>query len=115
MKNQPDKLYDLEDLRNIAAGDDPFIAEMISLFISQNETALLEIRNQIDTTDYSKVKAILHKMKPSVVVMGVSVLIEIINQVEQTELSSMDEPEFLILLLKLEKTLQDVNDQLRLL
>ena len=115
MKNQTDKLFDLEELLNIAAGDDVFIAEMISLFISLNETALLEIRNQIVTRDYSKIKAILHKMKPSVIVMGVSSLIEIIEQVEQTELSAMKEPVFSILMLKLEKTLQEVNEQWRLL
>ena len=88
---------------------------MVSLFISQNESALLEIGNHVATGDFAPVKTILHKMKPSVMVMGVGAATEIIRQIEQMDFAALDEALFISLLKKLEKTLKIVNSQLRVI
>ena len=113
MTSKPDKLFDLQELRTIAAGDKVFFSEMVRLFISQNEAALLDIRTQVAKKEFSLIKGILHKMKPSIMVMGVTTATEIIKQVEQLELSAMKEPGFTELLKQLETILKEVNDQLR--
>ena len=107
-------LYNLQELRSIASGDEVFFNEMIKLFIQQNETSLVEIKNQVSKRDLAAIKMILHKIKPSVMVMGIAEASEIIKQVEQLELSTVDNPEFPGLLQQLENILLEVNDQLRM-
>ena len=115
MKNKPNQLYDLKELRTIADGDAGFTDDMIRLFISQNETALKEIGNLIVNRDYAAIKTILHKMKPSVMVMGITTVTEIIEQVEHLEVSDKNDALFSDIFLKLEKTLKMVNVQLRMI
>ena len=115
MKDKQEKLYNLQELRTIAAGDHSFLTEMIDLFISQNESALLEIKNQVAAGSSGAIKTILHKMKPSVMVMGVGAATEIIRQIEQLDVSEIGKPAFANLFRQLEDTLRQVNDQLRTL
>ena len=115
MKEKQEKLYNLQELRTIAAGDNSFLNEMIDLFISQNESALLEIKNQVAAGSSGAIKTILHKMKPSVMVMGVGAATEIIRQIEQLDVSEIGKPAFADLFRQLEDTLRQVNDQLRAL
>ena len=88
---------------------------MVKLFISQNESAIQEIKNQMANGEYGTIKSILHKMKPSVMVMGVSTATEIIRQIELLELSDLEKPVFADLFQTLDATLQAVNKQLRIL
>ena len=113
MKEKQEKLYNLHELSTIAAGDNSFLSEMINLFITQNESALLEINKNLITGDVGTIKTLLHKMKPSVMVMGVATASEIIRQLEQLNPADMEKPVFAELLRHLEETLQMANDQLR--
>lgn len=113
MGNNQELLYDLKELRAIAPDDENFVKEMITLFISQNETALNEIEVYTESRDYAKIKAILHKMKAPVLVMGVTQISEIILQVEKMELSDITEPVISDMLQKLTNIMLQVNNQLR--
>ena len=74
---------------------------------------MLDIGNLVVERDYVKIRAIIHSMKPTVMVMGVITGSEIIKQIEQLNLAALDESLFSELVLKLGKVLQDVNEQLR--
>jgi len=115
MEKNREELYDLKELRAIADGDDLFFHEMITLFISQIESAMPEIRNHVEKRDYAKVKAILHKIKPSVAVMGIITVKEIIDEIEHMDLSVIENEVFSILILRIEKTIELVNTRLRIL
>ena len=114
MENTEDKLFDLQELGAIAAGDNNFFVHMINLFISQNETAMHDIRKNGAIGNFAAIQSILHKMKPSIEVMGVKTVKEIIVHAEQLNLPEMDTPEFSALLTKIENILKEVNSQLRL-
>jgi HPt (histidine-containing phosphotransfer) domain-containing protein len=114
MENTEDKLFDLRELRTIAAGDNNFFIHMINLFISQNESAMQEISKNAATGNFAAIQSILHKMKPSIEVMGVKTVTEIIVHAEQLNMPEMDTPEFSSLLAKIENILKEVNTQLRL-
>lgn len=113
MNTESNKLYDLKELRLIAAGDDGFETEMVNLFIDQVESALTDMKNQLENGDYVEIKAILHKMKPSFMVMGVVTVTEIIEKIEKMDFSALDKSAFSDLWLKLEAVLREVNYQLR--
>ena len=113
MENKPNKLYKLSELQTIAGGDNAFVADMVKLFISQNEAALQEIKTKIEVNDYATVKWLLHKMKPSVMVMGIGDVAEIINSIEQMELPAMSGSRFSTLFSQMDLILHEVNEQLR--
>jgi hypothetical protein len=113
MKNQPDPLFNLQELQTISAGDSSFLDSMIQLYISQIEGFLLDISHFTLLKDYAKIKTIVHKMKPSVIVMGATSTSEIILRIEEMDLERLDEPLFSELLLKLKDNLQKINDLLR--
>ena len=113
MENNPDTHYNLKELRAIAAGDEAFLMEMIRLFISQNEASFLEINMQLAAKNYTGIKTILHKMKPSIMVMGVTAAAGIIVQIEQMYQEGVDEVAITALLGKLATVLTKVNEQLR--
>ena len=113
MKNNPEQLYDLKEIHSLADGDDSFTEHMIKLFNAQIQTALPELTVMIECRNYVKVKTILHKMKPSIMVMGITAATEIILQIEQLELSDFDGPFFTELYNKLENILQEVDRQLQ--
>ncbi len=115
MEANREKLFDLTELRTIAAGDDRFFQEMIRLFIEQGEYALQVIRELPGSQDFAKVKFTLHKMKPSIMVLGVKQATEIIVQVENLTLPGDGEEKCAPLLANLERILKDVTDQLNIL
>ncbi len=115
MKNSPGQLYDLKDLLSLADGEDGFTEDMIKLFIAQIETSLPEISGMVQRREFAKVKTILHKMKPSIMVMGITSATDIILQIEHLDLATIDEPTFRSLSEKLEKTLREVVKQLQLI
>jgi HPt (histidine-containing phosphotransfer) domain-containing protein len=115
MKNNPEQLYDLKELISLANGEDGFTEDMIKLFIAQIETSLPEISGMHQRRDFAKVKMILHKMKPSIMVMGITSATDIILQIEHLDLAAIDEPTFRALSEKLENTLREVVKQLRLI
>ena len=106
-------LYDLKELRITASGDDDFMAEMITLFIEQNEMCIREADVLFGLKDFAGIKKLLHKIKPSAIVMGVSIAVEIIKQIEQMDVKSVDEPLLKELLEKLAGILRTVNIQLQ--
>jgi hypothetical protein len=86
---------------------------MIALFISQSESSLQEIKVENTIGNKKKVAGILHKMKPSVIVMGVVSVAEIIQQIERLDLSVDNEPIFSDLLLKIDQILLEVTASLK--
>ena len=113
MNEQPGRLYDLRELRTIAEGNDHFLSEMVALFISQSELSMHEIREQLAAKDFARIRAILHKLKASVLVMGVIPAAEVIRSIELVPLAEMDTPEVAENLQKLADIFDRVNVQLR--
>ncbi len=71
----PEKgLYDLHSLKEIADGNPAFEQKMISIFVEQTSESLQELRPAIDQHDYMRIREIIHHIKPSVSLMGISFL-----------------------------------------
>ena len=98
MTKFPGQLFDLTELQSIAEGNDAFVSEMVTLFISETETAL---------------PAMLHKMKPSIMVMGIYEAGELISFVQKMDLGSVHAAEIAGMFLKIEAILSEANEQLK--
>jgi hypothetical protein len=113
MENMPDQLFDLEDLRATAAGDEVFLNEMVSLFISQCDSAIRDITQLKTHRNDLKLNFILHKMKSSVIVMGVTVMINLILKVEKQDMSALDDQAYAEICETVIQLMMKVNDQMK--
>ena len=76
-------LYDLSKLEQIAKGNQAFIDKMILLFIDQTPKSVLELKAAYAVGDYDKIKALAHRMKPSIDTMGIAILRNEIRDIEK--------------------------------
>jgi len=75
-------LYDLTKLNDIARGNKAFINKMLLLFIEQVPAAVTEIKQAFAAGDLSKVKLVVHRIKPSVDSLGIISIKEDIRNIE---------------------------------
>lgn len=106
-------LYSLDELNKITGGDDQFKGEMITLFISQSLTALEEIDLHAGQKNYQALFRSLHKMKPSVMVMGVHTVTECIREIEEMRRNGVDEEKMQPYLRMIKETLTRVVEELK--
>ena len=63
MDNQ---LYDFSELSQVCGGDKSFMEKMIDLFLITIPEDINKIEEALKSSDFSTVKSIAHKIKPSV-------------------------------------------------
>jgi len=106
-------LYDLSKLEKIARGNQQFIDKMVQLFIDQTPKYVEELKSAYKKGDYSIVKAVAHKIKPSIDTMGIDILKDEIRAIEKNAelLKSSEQMEKLIS--KLDSVINEVVDSLK--
>ena len=83
MENKPiAPLYELNKLERIAQNNQPFILKMVTLFTRQAPVDVTEIETAFDKQDFSTVKSVAHRMKPSLDNMSIHSLHELIREIE---------------------------------
>jgi HPt (histidine-containing phosphotransfer) domain-containing protein len=105
-------LFDLKELHAIAAGNDSFITEMIQLFITESAAAMKEVGTCLESGDYVRIRAILHKMKPSIMVMGITTAGEHIRTIEKMDPLNPDTVAFSDICREIDAIITEVNRQL---
>lgn len=75
-------LYDLKKLENIAQNNRAFVVKMINLFCRQAPGDVTEIEMALGKQDLNTVRAVAHRMKPSIDNMGIESLHTLIREVE---------------------------------
>lgn len=117
-KNPPpvmekETLYDLSKLHEIGKGNNAFVHKMVNLFIDQIPLSLSEIDNGLQTGDLDKVKAVAHRIKPSIDNLGIGSLKTVVRQVEMIAGEKQDSPELHALIKQMNNTLERVIVQLK--
>ncbi|UTW64299.1 Hpt domain-containing protein [bacterium SCSIO 12741] len=69
-----DKLYNLDELREMTGNDESFMKEMIQLFVTNNKDYLEQLNQGLEEKDWKKVKFFAHKIKPSILMMKIGKL-----------------------------------------
>lgn len=106
-------LFDLSKLQEISKGNKAFVEKMVQLFSTQAPLSVKEIKEAYAFQDLEKVKAVAHRLKPSIDNMGIQSLTREIRQIEALALSGDDGNELPGLIGQLETTLTKVVDQLQ--
>ena len=108
-----DKLYDLSKLHALSSGNDSFLQKMISLFSEQAPASVKEIKEAFLAEDYVKMKAVAHRMKPSIDHMGIIALKKDILEIETFSAENTGREELDRLVRKLDTIITQVVHQLQ--
>lgn len=74
---------DLSYLRKVSNNNEEFVADMVTTFVATIPQAILEIEKQRDSENYREMEKAIHKLKPSLSMMGLKQLRERAVQIEE--------------------------------
>ena len=76
------EFYNLGKFQDLASGDDGFYKTLLEKFIRSTSEALDEIIISQKENDLAKLKAMVHKIKPSIEMLSVSRMPELIRSIQ---------------------------------
>ncbi len=106
-------LYDLTKLNEIAKGNQAFIDKMIKLFIDRTPDAINDLQQHLANKEYDRVKALAHKLKPSIDFLNIHDLKEDIRSIEDYSENRIHLDKLPALLTKLENICLQVIEELK--
>ena len=106
-------LYDLKKLNEMSRGDHDFVIKMVNIFIDTTPTYLKQINSFYKEMDIISINKIAHKMKPSIEIMGITILRQDIRALEQYTLGNNVDNTLKILIDKVINVLSEVVSQLK--
>lgn len=90
LKTEPLNVCNLKYLTEMMGGKNNLIKGIIDAFLLQVPDELIGINAAIEKTDYPTIKNLAHTMKSSVSIMGISVLIPILQEMENLGTAAAD-------------------------
>ncbi|WP_051287128.1 PAS domain S-box protein [Algoriphagus mannitolivorans] len=106
--------YSLDELNQIAKGNEDFVQKMIEIFCTNAKEGMKEIREAFDSEDYDTVRKVAHKIKPSIKMMRIREISEEVVELEKQILSEKNSPKMTQIILHMEDILQWVVQDIQL-
>jgi PAS domain S-box-containing protein len=78
------RVTNLAYIEKIANGDQQFVLRMINVFLNQTPLMLDSMTTHLENRDWKGLKAIAHKVKPSVAFMGITEMEQLIGNIEDS-------------------------------
>ena len=88
-----EKLYNLHQLRVVSRNDTEYFKKMINIFIDQSNLSITQITESYLSKNLKDVYSIIHKIKPSIDLMGIEILKEPIRYIEKNAKDQIDSQE----------------------
>ncbi|MGL5113029.1 MAG: response regulator, partial [Flavobacterium sp.] len=80
--NKETLVYDLTKIQELSRGNELFVKKMITIFIEQTSTAIIELENAYLEDNSIEIGKIVHKIKPSVESMGILSVMKALQEIE---------------------------------
>lgn len=103
----------MNQLRELAGGQEEFVQTMVDTFLEHTPVHLKELMEAYAAKDFIHVGAMAHKIKPSIDLFGISALTTSIREVERIGKSGSAEPELDELISQVNSTLEQVFESMR--
>lgn len=81
-KSTKEQLYSLEKLEELSRGKKEFVDRMVDLFKQEIPKAITQINEMLDKEDYDRIRALVHRVKPSIKMMCVTSIEHDVQQLE---------------------------------
>lgn len=75
-------MLDLSNIRQIAGGDETFIKGVLQLFLTKEKEYADGIKRELSTKNYNELRQVVHKMKSSISVLGMTDFKKRLNELE---------------------------------
>ncbi|HLO70620.1 MAG TPA: tetratricopeptide repeat protein [Flavipsychrobacter sp.] len=113
MPSLPDKITDMQFLRQFAGGNDEKMAKYVGMFLENGPKLLNTIEQSLQSKDYAAVKIAAHSMKPQLSYMGVKEDVSHIFLIEQTAGESAHYDRLPTLVINLKRVCEKAFEELR--
>jgi PAS domain S-box-containing protein len=100
-------------LKEIAAGNDTFIIEMIELFLNKTPEALEEMNDCLEKKNWDELRMIAHRIKPSFAYIGMQQVQNALAKIELLSEEHRDSDEVSHLVQEVEIVTKNIFEQLR--
>jgi signal transduction histidine kinase/DNA-binding response OmpR family regulator len=80
--DRPEALYNLDQLRHIARGNEAFVQKMTGLFVEQGVAAVHEMQEAYRAGDFERVSGVAHRLKPSTDTLNIHSIQEALQEIE---------------------------------
>jgi len=77
-----EKLYDIANIHVISSGDLNFFKKLLTIFITQTPETLSKMFDAYERNDFEAITAYSHKIKPSVISLGIVSIVDDLNDLE---------------------------------
>ncbi|MVM41754.1 PAS domain S-box protein [Spirosoma sp. HMF3257] len=102
-KEMSKSMYNLTKLEAISRGDQEFTQNMIQLFCTDVLAAAAQIKTAYEAEDYTTVKSLAHRVKPSIDIMGLQAQFEEVYRIEELASTGTNSPELSELITRFEQ------------
>ncbi|WP_423127688.1 hybrid sensor histidine kinase/response regulator [Gaoshiqia sp. Z1-71] len=109
----PAPQIDLEELKNMAEGDETFFKEMIEIFISSSEKGMVTIRRCFDKSDWNGIAEAAHKLAAPAKHMQATQLYEFLKNLESHAGKGKNQEEIKRLIELIEQKIIPINQYLK--
>lgn len=107
------KHTNLAYLRTLSNGDEGFIKEMLALFIEQTPELLEKMTKYLELKDWKSLGTVAHKMKPSVMFVGLKEIEADLKRVEEYTTERINTENIPIILDKIKQVCVAAIDELK--
>jgi len=83
-------LYSLDKLIGMSRGNNEFVTKMINLFVTETPSALNNINSHIAAQDFQRVRAIIHRIKPSLKMLSIDSIEREVQKIEDCCLENIN-------------------------
>ena len=76
-------LYSISKLENMSRGSEEFVLKMVNLFVADTPLALEGIEKGIKNNDFERVRALIHRIKPSLKILCIDSIEKEVKDIEK--------------------------------
>ena len=106
-------VVDLSYLKDISDNDEEFIKDMILSFMENNPLMIKQIKNAAKDKNWEEVGNIAHRIKPSIVFMGMNSIKDVVETIESSGLKGKNTDQIPGLIAQLEATCSQAYEELK--
>jgi len=108
------RIYDLGYLKELAAGDEDFVIEMVEYFVEHALEVLNSCENELKNQNWKALRELVHKFSPNLNLMGLTEAVKMANRVEYLSENQIELTEISTLLVAINEMVITSVNQLKL-
>jgi DNA-binding response OmpR family regulator len=82
--------YSLDKIKEVASGNDEFIEKMITIFVKNTPNLVQNMHVGLQMGDYDQIYSMAHQLKPSIDLMEIQEIAQVIRNIEECSRNRMD-------------------------